>query len=154
MGVPLAFYLTASSRPWSALFQLPFHAPPLTRIIPYCKSSAKISILCIRDPDTRFSASVLFMKQLPLGPWYTGELHRCAINFVEYLREWPEALFFCAEKTVWLGCTQHSSVIDTAVTCTVERYQWHRCNMQSSIIDTAVTRKSVSMTPMWNTLYL
>jgi hypothetical protein len=63
---------------------------------------------------------------------------------------------------IWLGCTRHSSVIDTAVTCTmvsltplwhlqrcqwhVQWCHWHHCNLHSHVNDTAVTCTAVSIT--------
>jgi hypothetical protein len=43
--------------------------------------------LTYRDPDTRFSASCFFfVKQLPLGPWYTG------LSLFEYGFEFAEKI--------------------------------------------------------------
>jgi hypothetical protein len=98
-----------------------------------------------RDPDTRFSTFVFFIKQLLLGPWYRLK------PFWIWLR------IYGVDRQSWL----HSVVIDTAVTCTVEsltplwnaqRSQWHRCDMHSGVIDTAVTCTAVSWKPLCNNI--
>jgi hypothetical protein len=41
---------------------------PHLLVLSYVYKTAKVSYNPVRDPDTRFSTSVFFIKQLPLGP--------------------------------------------------------------------------------------
>jgi hypothetical protein len=73
----------------------------LWRIMNNLKTSI-FKLILERDPETRFLTSVFFIKQLPLGLWYTHGLK----HFWIWLR-------ICGvNRQSWL----HSGVIDTAVT--------------------------------------
>jgi hypothetical protein len=89
--------------------------------------------------------------------WQQYQWHRCTTNVFSNIFAYNPT--HCFYKEIWLTCTCHSGVIDTAVTSTsvswtrlwhAQRYQWHRCDMHSGVNDTAVTCTAVAMTPLWH----
>jgi hypothetical protein len=108
----------------------------------------------------RFSTSVFFIKQLPLGPWYTG------YSLFEYDFELAKIIdkVGCTAVSLTPLCNILFSYIfannsthcfftrisDSSTVHTAQQCHWHRCDMHSSVIDTPVTCTAESLTTLWH----
>jgi hypothetical protein len=110
---------------------------------------------CAYCSSVKNTAVHVTLVSIPLWMSLRCQWHRCAyqsiVNDTAGQTTLPNILAnvhkHCFYEEIWLGCTQHSCVNDTAVTCTAVSLTplWHA--LHSGVNNTHVTCTAVSMTP-------